>query len=184
MPKKTYSTGEMAALCSVSQQTIIRCFDAGLIRGFRVPGSRFRRIPHAEAVRFMEENGLSAATVTQDLRFLVVSGDENVVASAKAVCDSTRWDLRVASSAFDAGSSLHERYADFVVVDLTVAGIELLKFAQVVRPNGLARTNGIAAIDPPATLAVSLLEAGVVAAIRRPFGTDALQTWIARYVGL
>ena len=28
--------------------TIIRCFDSGRLRGFRVPGSKFRRIPREE----------------------------------------------------------------------------------------------------------------------------------------
>ena len=37
------TTGEAAEVCRVSQQTIIRCFDAGRLKGFRVPGSRFRR---------------------------------------------------------------------------------------------------------------------------------------------
>ncbi|MEM9882815.1 MAG: helix-turn-helix domain-containing protein, partial [Planctomycetota bacterium] len=43
--KQVYTTGEAAEVCKVSQQTIIRCFDAGRLQGFRVPGSRFRRIP-------------------------------------------------------------------------------------------------------------------------------------------
>ena len=43
--KTVFTTGEAAEICKVSQQTIIRCFDSGQLKGFRVPGSRFRRIP-------------------------------------------------------------------------------------------------------------------------------------------
>ena len=43
--KTVFTTGEAAKICKVSQQTIIRCFDNGQLKGFRVPGSRFRRIP-------------------------------------------------------------------------------------------------------------------------------------------
>ncbi len=43
--KQVFTTGEAAEICKVSQQTIIRCFDSGRLTGFRVPGSRFRRIP-------------------------------------------------------------------------------------------------------------------------------------------
>ena len=43
--KTVFTTGEAAKICKVSQQTIIRCFDSGQLKGFRVPGSRFRRIP-------------------------------------------------------------------------------------------------------------------------------------------
>lgn len=43
--KSVFTTGEAAKICKVSQQTIIRCFDNGQLKGFRVPGSKFRRIP-------------------------------------------------------------------------------------------------------------------------------------------
>lgn len=51
-----FTTGEVAKICKVSQQTIIRCFDNGRIGGFRVPGSKFRRIPRAELLKFMQDN--------------------------------------------------------------------------------------------------------------------------------
>ena len=51
--KKIFTTGEAAKVCKVSQQTIIRCFDSGRLRGYRVPGSKTRRIPRGELIRFM-----------------------------------------------------------------------------------------------------------------------------------
>lgn len=54
--KTVFTTGEAAKVCKLSQQTIIRCFDNGLIKGFRVPGSRFRRIPREALFRFLKEN--------------------------------------------------------------------------------------------------------------------------------
>ena len=36
--KQVFTTGEAAEICKVSQQTIIRCFDSGRLKGFRVPG--------------------------------------------------------------------------------------------------------------------------------------------------
>jgi excisionase family DNA binding protein len=52
----TFTTGEVAKICKVSLQTIIRCFDRGRIGGFRVPDSKFRRIPRAELLKFMQDN--------------------------------------------------------------------------------------------------------------------------------
>lgn len=54
----TLTTGEAARLCQVSTQTIIRAFDAGKLKGWRVPGSSFRRIPRANLLIFMAENGI------------------------------------------------------------------------------------------------------------------------------
>ena len=50
--KTVFTTGEAADICKVSQQTIIRCFDSGRLKGFRVPGSRFRRIPREALIAF------------------------------------------------------------------------------------------------------------------------------------
>ena len=53
--KSVYTTGEVAAICKISQQTVIRCFDNGRLKGFRVPGSRFRRIPRDALITFMQD---------------------------------------------------------------------------------------------------------------------------------
>ena len=56
--KDQFTTGEAAKICKLSQQTIIRCFDRGLIEGFRVPGSKFRRITRSGLDRFIKESNL------------------------------------------------------------------------------------------------------------------------------
>ena len=65
-PKTVYTTGEVARICSISQQTVIRCFDSGRLRGFRVPGSRFRRIPRDRLVSFMKDNHIRHLPVMED----------------------------------------------------------------------------------------------------------------------
>lgn len=52
------TTGEVAKITGLSQQTIIRCFDSGRLKGFRVPGSKFRRILQVELIAFMKRHGL------------------------------------------------------------------------------------------------------------------------------
>ena len=57
-PGRIYTTGEAAVLCGISQQTVIRVFDSGRLKGFRVPGSKFRRIPHLSLLAFALESGI------------------------------------------------------------------------------------------------------------------------------
>ncbi len=54
--KQVFTTGEVAQICKVSQQTVIRCFDTGRLSGFRIPGSKFRRIPRGALISFMKTN--------------------------------------------------------------------------------------------------------------------------------
>jgi excisionase family DNA binding protein len=56
--KTVLTTTEAAQICQVSNQTINRCFDSGKLKGFRVPGSKARRIPLESLHRFMREHGI------------------------------------------------------------------------------------------------------------------------------
>src|SRR5436305_6247546 len=78
--KEVYTTGEAAEICKVSQQTVIRCFDAGRLGGFRVPGSKFRRIPREALIKFMKDNGIPLDNLESGRRkVLVVDDDAEIV---------------------------------------------------------------------------------------------------------
>ena len=61
--QQVFSTGEAARACKVSQQTIVRCFDSGELKGFYRPGTRFRRIPRESLKEFMIAHGISVETL-------------------------------------------------------------------------------------------------------------------------
>ena len=55
---RVYTTGEVARICGISQQTVIRCYDRNLINGYLIPGSRYRKITHKNLVDFMIKNNI------------------------------------------------------------------------------------------------------------------------------
>lgn len=65
------TSGYAAKACKVAPRTVSKWFDQGLLKGYRLPGSRDRRIPAADLVAFMEAAGM---TVPADLRRLVSRG--------------------------------------------------------------------------------------------------------------
>jgi excisionase family DNA binding protein len=56
--RKVLTTGEVAEICNVASRTVGKWFDGGLLKGYRIPGSRDRRIPIAELAGFMKEYGI------------------------------------------------------------------------------------------------------------------------------
>src|SRR5438045_9673674 len=74
--KTVFTTGEAAKICKVSQQTIIRCFDNGQLKGFRVPGSRFRRIPREALYKFMKDNGIPNEALESGKRKVILVDDD------------------------------------------------------------------------------------------------------------
>jgi excisionase family DNA binding protein len=117
--KSVYTTGEAARICKVSQQTIIRCFDSGQLRGFRVPGSKFRRIPHDVLYKFMKENGIRTDAIERDKRkVLLIGEDEDLFGLICEHLESDgRFEVRVATDRFDAGIMVKEYHPDVVVID-------------------------------------------------------------------
>jgi len=47
------TTDDVARICNVAPRSASQWFDKGLLAGYRIPGSRDRRIPIAELARFM-----------------------------------------------------------------------------------------------------------------------------------
>jgi excisionase family DNA binding protein len=123
--KTVFTTGEAAKICKVSQQTIIRCFDNGQLKGFRVPGSRFRRIPREALYKFMKDNGIPTDALESGKRkVLLVDDDPDLVEMmSKVLEDDGRFEVRVAANGFDAGMMVKEYRPDLIVLDVMLPDI-------------------------------------------------------------
>ena len=123
--KTVFTTGEAAKICKVSQQTIIRCFDNGQLKGFRVPGSRFRRIPRDALYKFMKDNGIPTDALESGKRkVLLVDDDHELVELMSKVLDEDgRFEVRIASNGFDAGMMVKEYRPDLIVLDVMLPDI-------------------------------------------------------------
>jgi excisionase family DNA binding protein len=123
--KTVFTTGEAAKICKVSQQTIIRCFDNGQLKGFRVPGSRFRRIPREALYKFMKDNGIPTDALESGKRKVLLVDDdaELVEVMNKFLDEDGRFEVRIASNGFDAGMMVKEYRPDIIVLDVMLPDI-------------------------------------------------------------
>lgn len=133
--KTVFTTGEAAKICKVSQQTIIRCFDNGSLKGFRVPGSRFRRIPRDLLYAFMKDNGIPTDALESGKRkVLIVDDDQELVELMVDVfARDGRFEIRTANNGFDAGMLVKEFRPDLVVLDVMLPDINGREVCQRVR---------------------------------------------------
>jgi excisionase family DNA binding protein len=135
--KTVFTTGEAAEICKVSQQTIIRCFDSGRLKGFRVPGSRFRRIPREALIQFMKDNGIPPDALDSGKRkILVVDDDPEIVELFVDVLERDgRFEVKTASSGYDAGIATQEFMPDLVILDYMLPDINGNVVCQTIRAN-------------------------------------------------
>jgi len=176
--KTVYTTGEAAKICKVSQQTIIRCFDSGQLKGFRVPGSRFRRIPRDQLFAFMKDNGIPTEALESGKRkVLIVDDDEELVELIKDAFDHDgRFDIRTANNGFDAGMLVKEFRPDLVILDVMLPDSNGREVCGRVRSDKSLDEVKIVCISGmvEADKVADLRESGANEFIQKPFSVDKL----------
>jgi excisionase family DNA binding protein len=187
--KNVYTTGEAAKVCGVSQQTIIRCFDRGELRGFRVPGSKFRRIPLEQLKAFMRENSIPIENLsgTYKKKVVAVDDEESIIDLLKDVIgEDNRFELRTASTGFAAGALIQEFRPDIILLDFKLPDVNGTEVCRYVRANPelvdvkIIMISGVAHPDE----IQKLRESGADVFIKKPFEISHLLESMSELVGL
>jgi two-component system, OmpR family, response regulator RpaA len=133
--KTVFTTGEAAKICKVSQQTIIRCFDSGQLRGFRVPGSRFRRIPREALYRFMKENNIPTDALESGRRRILIVDDDPAVVDliSDVLANDARFEIKVVNNGFAAGMQAKEYHPDLIILDVMLPDINGQAVCELIR---------------------------------------------------
>ena len=170
--KDVLTTGEVAKICNVASRTVSKWFDSGQLRGYRIPGSKDRRIPVANLIKFMKSHGIPLdGLMSGSTRVLIVDDDEDVVTTLRAILEEqTTYDVRVAASSFEAGLEC-ERFRPHVVlleVDLAGEGREII---DVVRGSDDLQITKLIAMSGKLTdgQVAKLSHQGFDGALRKPF---------------
>lgn len=176
--KQVFTTGEAAEVCKVSQQTIIRCFDAGRLNGFRVPGSRFRRIPREELIKFMKANDIPTdGFATGKKRVLVVDDDPSIVELFTDVLSGdNRLELRSAATGYDAGIVSSTFKPDLMILDFMLPDINGNVVCETVRKNDQLKDMKIIIVSGVVNQSEidALLAAGADEFVKKPFDLEEL----------
>jgi len=181
--KELYTTGEAAEICNVSQQTIIRCFDAGRLDGFRIPGSKFRRIPRESLIKFMKENDIPLkALETGKKKVLIVDDDAEIVELIVDVLTRDgRFEVKSASSGYDAGIVTEQFHPDVIILDYMLPDVNGNIVCQTIRQNPEFTDTRIIIVSGVVNQGEieDLLSAGAEDFIKKPFNITDLVDKIA-----
>ena len=182
--KDLFTTGEAADICKVSQQTIIRCFDAGRLDGFRVPGSRFRRIPRESLIKFMKDNSIPLDNLLGNgkIKVLIVDDDDEIIELMVDVLSRDgRFDVRTASSGYDAGLITQQFMPDVILLDYMLPDVNGNIVCRTIKNNPqfahihIIIVSGV--VNPDEI--DDLLGAGAAEFIRKPFNIAEITEKIA-----
>jgi excisionase family DNA binding protein len=186
--KTVFTTGEAAEICKVSQQTIIRCFDSGRLRGFRVPGSRFRRIPRDALIQFMKDNGIPPDALDNGKsKILVVDDDPEIVELFVDVLERDgRFEVKTANTGYDAGMITQEFNPDLVILDYMLPDINGNVVCKTIRQKPEFEHTKIIIVSGVVNQDEinELLKAGADEFLKKPFNIEKLIERIGELLGV
>ena len=186
--KTVFTTGEAAEICKVSQQTIIRCFDAGRLKGFRVPGSRFRRIPRDALLVFMKDNGIPPDALNSGkTKVLVVDDDPEIVELFVDVLERDgRFEVRTADTGYTAGMITNEFRPDLIILDYMLPDVNGNIVCKTIRQNEAFNNTKIIVVSGVVNQDEinDLLKSGADEFVKKPFNIEKLIERIGQLVAI
>jgi excisionase family DNA binding protein len=171
--KDVLTTGEVAKICNVASRTVSKWFDSGQLRGYRIPGSKDRRIPVSSLIRFMKSHGIPLdGLMSGNTRVLIVDPDEEVGTQLREVLsEQTSYEVRISNNFFQAGIECERFRPHVMLVDIHLSDGDAQMVTRVVRENDDLQVTKLIAMSGKLTdgQAAQLTHQGFNAALRKPF---------------
>jgi excisionase family DNA binding protein len=135
--KDVLTTGEVAKICNVAPRTVSKWFDSGALRGYRIPGSKDRRIPVNQLIRFMKQHGMPLnGLMTGTTRILIVDDEQDIVEVLEKILeDEAKYEVEVAKGGFAAGVIAEKFRPHVILLDMHLSDIDGREVARQVKNN-------------------------------------------------
>ncbi len=171
--KDVLTTGEVAKICSVAPRTVSKWFDSGALHGYRIPGSKDRRIPLNQLIRFMKHHGMPLnGLMTGSSRVLIVDDEQDIVEVLEKILeDEAKYEVEVAKGGFAAGITADKFRPHVILIDMNLRDIDGREVAKQVKANPDLQLTKVIAMSGkmPEEEAKGLMAVGFDGFLRKPF---------------
>ena len=135
--KDVLTTGEVAKVCNVAPRTVSKWFDSGTLQGYRIPGSKDRRIPLGSLLRFMKQHSIPMDGIRSGrTRVLIVDGDAEVAELlARTLCEQANYEARAVEGGFAAGVECEKFRPHAMLLDMHLEDVDPHEVRRHVRQN-------------------------------------------------
>lgn len=167
------TTGQVARICQVAPRTVSKWVDTGQLRGYRIPGSKDRRIPLRHLIRFMKAHGMPLNGLeTGTTRLLIVDADLELTALLRSALEENEaYTVHLADSALEAGAQVESFAPHVILADIDLPGMDGPTLTRFMASRAELRNVGLiatgASISPVDQQ--MLLQSGFRAVLAKPF---------------
>lgn len=185
--KNVLTTGQVARICNVAPRTVSKWFDSGQLRGYRIPGSKDRRIPLPDLIGFMKAHGMPLNGLEPGKTGVVILDSDPAVNGMlhDALTAGGNFEVSCAQTAFEAGLAVQDLKPAVLIVDVSLPDVEPEQLCRDLRAHQGLQGLKLIALSGAMTegQGQSMLQAGFNACLRKPFEVGQLIKVIGATLG-
>lgn len=171
--KDILTTGEVAKICNVAPRTVSKWFDSGQLRGYRIPGSKDRRIPLNSLIRFMKQHNIPLDGLQSGKTRVLIVDDESEIVEVleKVLTEQANYEVLTAHTGFNAGVVCEKFRPHVMLLDMHLPDINGEQVLKLIRSNGDLQLTKIIAMSGKLTdgQAQQLLHSDFDGYLKKPF---------------
>jgi CheY-like chemotaxis protein len=129
------TTGEVARICKVAPRPVSTGVDSGTLTGYRIPGSKDRRIPLSQLIPFMRLHGIPLdALQTGQTRVLILDSDREISDVIERVLEEqAHYQVEIGNDGFEAGVIAQRVRPHVILVDLHLPWLDAKSLCRLVK---------------------------------------------------
>ncbi len=171
--KDVLTTGEVAKICNVAAARCPSGSTPARLHGYRIPGSKDRRIPLNQLIRFMKHHGMPLnGLMTGSVRILIVDDERDVVEVLEKILeDEAKYEVEVTEGGFAAGVTAEKFRPHVILLDMHLKDVDAPEVAKQVKKSPDLQLTKVIAMSGKLTdtEAQGLLAGSFDGFLRKPF---------------
>jgi excisionase family DNA binding protein len=184
--KRVLTTGDVARLCHVTINTVVKWAETGELKGFKIPGSGARRFTREEVIGFMKKYNFPIdEMVAAKTRILVVDDEPEICEIFKqAFLSAEGFEVVEAGSGFEAGLIARKFYPDLILLDIKLGDIDGREVCRLIKEDkSLSKTKIIAVSGAISDAEARQLKSqGFSDYIKKPFKIEKMKKKVLRHL--
>ena len=135
--KDILTTGEVAKICNVAPRTVSKWFDSGQLKGYRIPGSKDRRIPLNSLVKFMKDHHIPMDGLQSGQTRVLIVDDESEIVEVleKVLGEQANYQVNTAHTGFAAGIECEKLRPHVLLLDMHLGDVKGEEVLKLIRSN-------------------------------------------------
>lgn len=166
------TTGQVAKICNVAPRTVSKWFDSGQLRGYRIPGSKDRRIPVGQLIRFMRAHGMPLNGLDgHQRRVLIIDADEEFAGVLRRALETQGLWVETAGCLVTAGMMIERLRPHVVLIEVGMPAFNAEHFGRLQRTCPAVQEAVLLAMgrELAPALCHNLVQQGFMSCMNKPF---------------